>query len=152
MLGALPLSYTGVNPAAGFEPATSRLQGEVTVVFTTGQTLSHSAHFFFPFGNVVVDRSNFFTIALSFANSHPISSPSQLHLPALNDIPHRPHRLIASHLDAFVHHEIPLAVDQLETNAVESDFVKLPSQQVLFFRSRALGFCTKHKSPVLGCT
>lgn len=33
-----PLSYTGVIPVAGFEPATTRLQGEVTVVFTTGQS------------------------------------------------------------------------------------------------------------------
>jgi hypothetical protein len=36
-LGALPLSYTGVSPVAGFEPAASRSQGEVTLVFTTGR-------------------------------------------------------------------------------------------------------------------
>jgi len=41
----------------------------------------------------LADRSNFFTIALSLVNGHPISSPSQLHLPALNEIPHRAHRL-----------------------------------------------------------
>jgi hypothetical protein len=38
--GALPLSYAGIIPAAGFEPATSRLRGEVTVVFTTGRNIS----------------------------------------------------------------------------------------------------------------
>ena len=34
-----PLSYTGVIPAAGFEPATTRLQGEVTLVLTTGRNV-----------------------------------------------------------------------------------------------------------------
>jgi hypothetical protein len=34
-----PLSYTGIIPAAGIEPATTRVRGEVTVVFTTGQSL-----------------------------------------------------------------------------------------------------------------
>ncbi len=149
-LSALRLSYTGVNPAAGFEPATSRLQGEVTVIFTTGRTLSHSAHFFFPFGDALVDRSNFFTIALSFANSHPISSPSQLHLPSLNNIPHRPHRLVASHLDGFVNHEVPLAVDQLETTStVESDFVNLLSQQALFLP--LAGAWPLHEAQEPGC-
>ncbi len=37
--GALPLSYAGIIPAAGFEPATSRLTGEVTVIFTTGRNV-----------------------------------------------------------------------------------------------------------------
>ena len=46
-VGALPLSYTGVNPAAGFEPATSRVQGEVTVVFTTGRDCHILCTFFF---------------------------------------------------------------------------------------------------------
>ena len=32
-----PLSYTGVIPVAGFEPATTRVRGEVTLVFTTGR-------------------------------------------------------------------------------------------------------------------
>jgi hypothetical protein len=32
-----PLSYTGPIPVAGFEPATTRVQGEVTLVFTTGR-------------------------------------------------------------------------------------------------------------------
>ncbi len=40
--GALPLSYTGTIPAAGFEPATSHLQGEVAVVFTTGRVCWHA--------------------------------------------------------------------------------------------------------------
>ena len=48
-LGALPLSYTGTIPVTGFEPATSRLTGEVTLVFTTGRihvySLSRSLHF-----------------------------------------------------------------------------------------------------------
>jgi hypothetical protein len=35
--GALPLSYTGVIPAAGFEPATTRVLSDVTVIFTTCQ-------------------------------------------------------------------------------------------------------------------
>jgi hypothetical protein len=39
-VGALPLSYTGVIPAAGLEPATTRLGGEVTLVFTTGRKFS----------------------------------------------------------------------------------------------------------------
>jgi hypothetical protein len=111
---------------AGFEPATTRLQGEVTAVFTTGRTLSHSAHFLFPFGNAFLDRSNFFAIALSLVNGHAISSPTQSHLPALNDVPHHPRWLMTAHLDGFVNHEIPLAVDQPETTtAVESDFVNL---------------------------
>ena len=42
--GALPLSYAGIIPAAGFEPATSRLRGEVTVVFTTGRNISCCAN------------------------------------------------------------------------------------------------------------
>jgi|SRR6267142_5434761 len=36
-----PLSYTGTVPAAGFEPANTRVQGEVTLVFTTGRTWSY---------------------------------------------------------------------------------------------------------------
>ena len=32
-----PLSYTGIIPVAGFEPATTRVRGEVTLVFTTGR-------------------------------------------------------------------------------------------------------------------
>ena len=36
-LGALPLSYAGIIPAAGFEPATTRSIGEVTLIFTTGR-------------------------------------------------------------------------------------------------------------------
>ena len=35
--GALPLSYAEIIPAAGFEPATSRVSGEVTLVYTTGR-------------------------------------------------------------------------------------------------------------------
>ena len=45
--GALPLSYTGTIPVAGFEPATSRVLGEVTLVFTTGRKVcsaGESAH------------------------------------------------------------------------------------------------------------
>jgi len=34
-----PLSYTGMIPVAGFEPATSRVTGEVTLIFTTGPKL-----------------------------------------------------------------------------------------------------------------
>jgi hypothetical protein len=41
-LGALPLSYAGVIPAAGLEPATTRLRGEVTLVFTTGRIVVSS--------------------------------------------------------------------------------------------------------------
>jgi hypothetical protein len=33
-----PLSYTGIIPVAGIEPAITRVRGEVTVVFTTGQS------------------------------------------------------------------------------------------------------------------
>ena len=32
-----PLSYTGTIPVAGFEPATTRVSSEVTLVFTTGR-------------------------------------------------------------------------------------------------------------------
>jgi hypothetical protein len=41
--GALPLSYAGIIPAAGFEPAPSRSLGEVTLVFTTGRNNSAAA-------------------------------------------------------------------------------------------------------------
>jgi len=34
-----PLSYAAIIAAAGIEPATSRSQGEVTIVYATGQKL-----------------------------------------------------------------------------------------------------------------
>jgi len=36
-IGALPLSYRGYAPRAGIEPATTRLTGEVTAAYATGQ-------------------------------------------------------------------------------------------------------------------
>lgn len=40
-VGALSAELLGhLLPKAGFEPATSRLSGEVTLVFTTGENLS----------------------------------------------------------------------------------------------------------------
>ncbi len=39
-----PLSYTGTIPVAGFEPATTRLTGEVTLVFTTGRNFLLRTH------------------------------------------------------------------------------------------------------------
>ena len=40
-----PLSYTGTIPVAGLEPATSRVTGEVTLVFTTGRNLLSLRHY-----------------------------------------------------------------------------------------------------------
>ena len=39
-----PLSYTGTIPVAGFEPATTRLTGEVTLVYTTGRNFLADTH------------------------------------------------------------------------------------------------------------
>ena len=42
-LGALPLSHAAAITAAGIEPATSRVSGEVTIIYATGQNLTHYA-------------------------------------------------------------------------------------------------------------
>jgi hypothetical protein len=39
-----PLSYTGIIPVAGFEPASTRVRGEVTLVFTTGRIFVLRTH------------------------------------------------------------------------------------------------------------
>ena len=43
-----PLSYTGVIPVAGFEPATTRVRCEATLVFTTGRISRYRLPLFSP--------------------------------------------------------------------------------------------------------
>ena len=120
-----PLSYEGIIPVAGIEPATTRVRGELTVVFTTGQS-SHSPYLLFPLRNALTNPSDLFVIALPFVNSDTVCSPCQLDTPSLNTIPLRLRLLITPYCNKLVANEIPLPIDQLATpRIVDSELVNL---------------------------
>ena len=142
-----PLSYTGTIPVAGFEPATTRLRGDGTLIFTTGRTCLHSANFFFPSGDSRLNPLHFFAIGLPLVDRDAVTPPGQLQVLSLDDIPVG---ATAATWDAYVFMSdpIPLALDQLVALAtVEFHLVDLLSQQTLLLPlASALPRCETQQS------
>jgi hypothetical protein len=95
-----------------------------------------------------VNTSDLLPIALPFVDGDAASSPCELHLPVLNNVPRCTRPFVTTHLDGFISNDKPLFADQLKTSRViDSKFVHLLLHESAFLTLACAGPRCKAQKP-----